>query len=251
MSTPADQVKVKTPPYASVKTFTNAINEIRDVLGHVPERIDRSSFPKLSGAAANEVIAALRFFGLVQGEKAIPTPLFEEYVMASDADRKPVLGRIVREAYSFVLSEASFNIERATSSQVQEVFRAGGVNGSTLTRAITLFLAMTKQAEIKVSPAVKPPTTPNSSKPKKAKREEVSEPVSDVQDATRQERVNNKADVHRFELPIPGKEPVIVLIPKSLDGDDWAMFQQMFAIYVKRWKGFQETGDGGQEEAAP
>lgn len=45
-------------------------------------------------------------------------------------------------------------------------------------------------------------------------------------------------DVHRFELPVPGKESVIVLIPKSLDAEDWEMFQEMFSIYVKRWKGY-------------
>lgn len=48
-------------------------------------------------------------------------------------------------------------------------------------------------------------------------------------------------DVHRFEIPIPGKPSVLIHVPKSLDADDWAMFQQMFGIYVKRWKGFEDT----------
>lgn len=48
-------------------------------------------------------------------------------------------------------------------------------------------------------------------------------------------------DVHRFVLPIPGKPSVVVLIPKSLDSDDWDMFSQMFGIYVNRWKGFHSS----------
>jgi hypothetical protein len=58
-------------------------------------------------------------------------------------------------------------------------------------------------------------------------------------------------DVHRFEIPIPGKPSVVIHVPKSLDADDWAMFQQMFGIYVKRWKGFEDTttkGSGGQPD---
>lgn len=58
-------------------------------------------------------------------------------------------------------------------------------------------------------------------------------------------------DVHRFEIPIPGKPSVVIYVPKSLDADDWAMFQQMFGIYVQRWKGFEDTtkkGSGGQPE---
>ncbi|URX62043.1 hypothetical protein KR767_18660 [Luteibacter anthropi] len=56
-------------------------------------------------------------------------------------------------------------------------------------------------------------------------------------------------DVHRFEIPIPGKPSVLIHVPKSLDADDWEMFQEMFDIYVKRWKGFDgaKKGPGGQQ----
>lgn len=51
-------------------------------------------------------------------------------------------------------------------------------------------------------------------------------------------------DVHRFEIPIPGKPSVVIFVPKSLEAEDWEMFQEMFGIYVRRWKGFQNTSKG-------
>jgi hypothetical protein len=51
-------------------------------------------------------------------------------------------------------------------------------------------------------------------------------------------------DVHRFEIPIPGKPSVVIFVPKSLEAEDWEMFQEMFGIYVRRWKGFQDTSKG-------
>ncbi len=226
--------KGATPPYGSFKTLTSFLNEVRE-RGHVPLRVDRGEMPKLSGSAANETIATLRFLGLVTGEKAEPTPLFEEYVMATDEDRKSVLDRMVRKSYSFLFDAEGFDIQRATANQVHELFRQRGVNGSTLVRAVGLFLSATKDAGIKVSPSIKPPkSVSNGSRPKKEKKPEIPTPA-----------VTPGADdppppgVHRFELPIPGKPSVQVLVPDSMDADDWDMLSQMFGIYVNRWKGYK------------
>ena len=234
MSKPAD--KGVTPAYGSFKTLVSFANDIRDDLGHVPLRIDRSQMTKLSGSVANETIATLRFFGLI-GEKAEPTPLFEEFVMAKDEDRKPILAKMIRSSYSFLLDAPGFSIERATSQQVAELFRAQGVNGSTLQRAMSLFLSAAKEGEIKVSPSIKPPKTPsNGSRPKKEKKVDLLPGVTPTVDDP------PPPGVHRFELPIPGKPSVQVLVPDSLDALDWDMLSQMFGIYVNRWKGYKPAG---------
>jgi hypothetical protein len=226
---------IATAPYGSFRTLTSFLNDLRDQK-HVPSRIDRSSMPKLSGSAANETIATLRFFGFVQGDKDEPTTVLETYVEASDEDRKPMLEKIIREAYSFLFTTSEFNINRATAQQMAELFRTRGVNGSTLVRAVSLFLTAAKEAGIAVSPGVKAPVrsrAPNSGGRPKKDRKDGNTPPPDDEDPPPEE-------VHRFELPIPGKDSVIVLIPKALDSEDWDMFQQMFVIYVKRWKGFKE-----------
>lgn len=247
MSKQAD--KGPTPAYGSFKTLTSFLNEVRDVKGHVPMRIDRGEMPKLSGSAANETIATLRFFGLTSGDQSTPTPLFEQYVMAKDEDRPPILARMVRKAYSFVFDAPNFDVERATAQQVHELFRDRGVNGSTLARAVSLFIASTKAAGIKISPSIKPPKLVSAgNRPKREKK--VEQPAG--QPVIAEPTVPD--GVHRFELPIPGKPSVQVLVPESLDGADWDMLSKMFSIYVERWKGYtppSKTTHPSKEEPSP
>lgn len=247
MSKQAD--KGMTPAYGSFKTLITVANETRDEVGHVPSRIDRSYMPKLSGSAANEMIATLRFFGLVAGEKAEPTPLFEEFVMANDQGRKAALAKMVRQSYSFLLDAPGFNIERATAQQVHEIFRAQGVNGSTLTRAVSLFLAAAKEAGITVSPSVKPPKTNNGARGKKERKVESPAGVAkNGEDEGTRDPLPPPPGVHRFELPIPGKPSVQVLVPESLDADDWEMLSQMFGIYIARWKRYSTSAAQSSRE---
>lgn len=239
MSKQAD--KGVTPAYGSLKTLTSFMNEVRD-RGHIPLRVDRGEMPKLSGSAANETIATLRFFGLVSGEKAEPTPLFEQYVMATDEDRKSVLDRMIRKSYSFLFDTDGFDIQRATAHQVHELFRQRGVNGSTLVRAVGLFLSATKEAGIKVSPSIKPPKTASTgARPKKDKKTDIPPTGTPATDDP------PPPGVHRFELPIPGKPSVQVLVPDSLDALDWDMLSQMFGIYVNRWKGYKPASQKKEE----
>lgn len=232
MTKPAD--KAPTPAYGSFKTMISFLNDIRDT-GHIPMQIDRSLMAKLSGSAKGETLSTLRFFGLTN-EKDVPTQLFDRFAMASDEMRKEVLPEMVRTAYSFVFSTPDFQIERATGHQVTELFRSQGITGGTVSRAMSLFLSAVKEAGIKVSPSIKPPkSSANGSRLKKERKaiDEASPPL--------QQRMEDlpPTGTHRFELPIPGKPSVQVLVPDSLDADDWEMLSQMFGIYVNRWKGYQ------------
>jgi len=232
MSTPHE--KSPTPAYGSFKTLMSFLNDIRDE-GHVPLQIDRSLMTKLSGSAKGETLATLRFFGLTDHQD-VPTKLFERFAMATDEERKKTLPEVVRNAYSFVFDAPNFHVERATGQQVSELFRAHGVSGSTLVRAMSLFLAAAKEADIKVSPSIKPPkNASNGSRPKKKAADEPG-PKTNVVDG---DPAPVPPRTHRFELPIPGKPSVQVLVPESLDAADWDMLSQMFGIYVARWKGYQ------------
>ncbi len=228
------------PAYGSFKTLVSFANDVREG-GHVPLQVDRTLMPKLSGSAVGETLASLRFLGLITpGEKSTPTPKFEEYVMAGDADRQAVLASIVREAYSFLFKAPDFDIERASGQQVADLFRtAGGISGSTLVRAVSFFLAAAKDSGIKVSHNIKPPKQAGGSgNGSRGKRERKAE-IGGTHVAPNRE-LPPDADTHKFELPIPGKPSVVVYIPTTLDAKDWDMFAQMFTIYVARWKGFSQ-----------
>lgn len=241
--------KAATPGYGSFRTLISFANEIRDDIGHVPLRIDRSQMSKLSGSAATDTISTLRFFGLIAGEKAEPTPLFERFVMAKDDEaRKPVLEEMARSAYAFLLNAPGFNIERATAAQVHEIFRSQGVSGSTLVRAVTLFLAVAKEAGIKVSPSVKPPkVTTNGTRSKKERKADAPPPPGGSSGNDNGAQTPPPEGTHRFELPIPGKPSVQVLVPDSLDAADWEMLSQMFGLYVSRWKGYSANAKSKEQ----
>ncbi len=237
--------KTATPAYGSFKTLTSFANDVREG-GHVPLQVDRTLMPKLSGSAVTETLQTLRFLGMIAGEKGTPTPLFEKFVMAKDEDRKEILAEIIRDAYSFIFKAPGFDIERASGQQVADLFRAAGVNGSTLVRAMGFFLAATKDVGIKVSHNVKPPKTASSAKPKKEKK--VTGEPNGAQTFSADDPP--PPGVHRFELPIPGKPSVQVLVPDSMDAADWDMLSQMFSIYVSRWKGYTPPAEKASKPQA-
>lgn len=239
MSTPLESQKAPSPPYGSFKTLVNFSNDVREG-GHVPSQIDRSVMPKLSGSAVFETIAALRFLGLVVGDKTVkPTGLFEQYVMAADQDRPAVLRSLLQSSYSFLLSVPDFDIERASGQQVTEIFRQQGLSGTTVIRAISFFLAAAKEAGIKVSHNVKPPPkVPGTGKSKREKKTEIPTPAPTEAGTSADVADQLPPGIHRFEIPIPGKASVTVLVPDSLDADDWEMLTSMFGLYVARWKGY-------------
>jgi hypothetical protein len=236
--------KIVAPAYGSFKTAISFADELRDDLKHMPSRIDRTLMRKLSGSASTELIATLKYWGLIDGEKAEPTTLFEEFAMASNEARKPILEKIVRKAYAFLLESPGLNIERATTQQVQEIFRTQNISGSTLTRAMSLFIAAAKQAEMKISPSIKPPPKPassNGSRVKKDKKAEMADLAGHEGDDEEEDDEKDElpAHTHRFEIPIPLKSSVQVIVPDDMDAQDWDMLSKMFAIYVERWKGFK------------
>lgn len=237
MASPVEQSKPLTPPYGSFKTLVNFANDVREG-GHVPLQIDRSVMPKLSGSAQFETIAALRFLGLVAGDKTVkPTTLFEAFVMAADEDRPQIMRDLLLKSYDFLLGVPGLDIERASGQQVNDIFREQGLGGSTIGRAISFFLAAAKEAGIKVSHNVKPVKTASSSgKSKREKKADVPSPGDLEKSAPSDLTEHPPAGTHRFEIPIPGKPSVTVWVPETLDADDWEMLTSMFGLYVARWK---------------
>lgn len=50
-----------------------------------------------------------------------------------------------------------------------------------------------------------------------------------------------QTDTDNFNIPIPGKSPINISVPKDLDIDDWAMFASMLQIYISRLKKWGST----------
>lgn len=140
------------PPYLSYKTLRNFLESLK--ASGVSGRIDRSIMPSsMSGANQVLVIAALKFLGLID-EVGIPQDNLHKIVELEKGERAQAYQQALRSAYSFLLKD--LDIERATTRQVEERFKDIGLSTDTVRKAVNFFLLAAKDAEMKVSPHIKP-----------------------------------------------------------------------------------------------
>jgi hypothetical protein len=229
--------KPLTPALISYTSFISFFNQIREG-AVVPARIDKSLMPRASGSQSAGILAALRFFGLIDSIGK-PSEEFKAVVLADDEARKPIMASLIKKSYKFLFEDSDFDLTTASSGQMIAKFRDLDFSGSTLTKTIAFFLAAAKDNGIQVSTYVKAPPPPKGNgatrKPVKPKDDgkHVERPRDDEDDAS-------DSNVERFEIPIPGKSSVKVIVPNDLDADDWEMLQSMITVYIKRWKGFKD-----------
>lgn len=232
--------KPPTPALVSYGTLINFFNLLREH-GEV-QRIDRTLMPKASGSQVSAMLAALKFLQLIHDDGKV-TDALSRLVLATDEERKPLIAELLKARYDFLFNDPHFDLEKATSGQMAEKFRSLNITGSTVTKTISFFLAAASDAGIKVSPHVKPPPQPrvNGSprRPLGAKRKD----GAVVEEEEEEEEDEELTGVERFEVPIPGKASVQVIVPSDLDADDWEMLQSMITVYIKRWKGFKAQAD--------
>ena len=146
--------KLVLPPYIPYKTFVNFINGLRETT--VPSQIDKSVLRSMSGAMQSATIAALKFLGLIDGN-AKSTDKLKQLVDASSENYGAALKNVLMESYNF-LFEGEFSLEQTTGSEVETKFRTKGASGSTVTKCMAFFLSAAKEANIKVSSHVRPPS---------------------------------------------------------------------------------------------
>ncbi len=144
-----NEEKVPAPPYVAFRTFTNFLDWLGEV--GVPTRMDRTFWgQKLSGVSGAQVMAALRFLGLLSDDDR-PDPYVES--MAKDsAQRKTILRELLRSHYEPALRE--LNLERATPGELREKFGIYGLQGDTLRKAVAFFVHAAQYAELPLSPHI-------------------------------------------------------------------------------------------------
>lgn len=138
------------PPYVAYRTFTNFIASLRQ--SGLPNRIDRSVFPGVSGANQSFLLATLSFLGLINKD-GIPTASLKDLV-ENPTNEKAILSKATKEKYDFIF-DGTFNINSATIAQLSEKFRERGIGGSTVVKALSFFTSLCEAAEIKISPHLK------------------------------------------------------------------------------------------------
>lgn len=95
-----DKSRKRLPPYVSYRTFRNFMDGLQQ---RMPSRIDRSYWGDiLSGSTGTQLMASLRFLGLID-EYGRPTTRLKPLAAAKGDQRNSFLRDMANDAYGFVL----------------------------------------------------------------------------------------------------------------------------------------------------
>ncbi len=146
-----DNSRKRSPPYVSYRTFLNFIDGLQQ---RVPARIDRSYWgDMLSGSTGNQLMAALRFLGLMDASGK-PTVRLKPLVSAKGDQRRELLKEIAYESFGFVL-KGSFDPQNATYAQLWEVFHdTFPLTDDVNRKCIKFFIALASDIGIPLSPFI-------------------------------------------------------------------------------------------------
>ena len=105
-----EKSRKRLPPYISYKSFRNFIDNLQQT--GIPSRIDRSYWgERLSGSTGTQLMAALRFLGLVD-TNGVPDERLRQLVMARGEARTAQLRDVTNEAFAFLLM-SNFDLQTA------------------------------------------------------------------------------------------------------------------------------------------
>lgn len=140
------------PPYFAFRTLTNTLDLMKEK--GVPNRVDRTFLVGMSGAGQTQFIAGLKSLGLIDANGNVQTRL-TELAQDTPADRKRLLGEILRERYPEAVDLGTTN---ATTGQLMEIFKEYGVTGDTARKAIAFYLNAARYAgDVPLSPLFQTP----------------------------------------------------------------------------------------------
>jgi hypothetical protein len=136
-----------TAAYVAFPTFRAAIENMAHAV--VPNRIDRSAFPGMAGGVQSQLLASLRFFGLINAEGR-PTPLLHALAVKDEDARKQRLSELLRGRYADLFA---LDLTKTTPSELAEKMgESYGVSGDTREKAVRFLLSAATYSGIQVSP---------------------------------------------------------------------------------------------------
>jgi len=146
-----DKGRKSLPPYVSYRTFRNFVDGLQ--LG-IPARIDRSYWgDRYSGSTGTQLMTALRFLGLIEGN-GIPTTRLRQLASAKGAQRSDILKQIAYTSFDF-LSERSLDPQVATYAQLEEAFyNTYQVTSDVARKCIKFFVSLESDAGVSLSPFI-------------------------------------------------------------------------------------------------
>ena len=146
-----DKGRKHLPPYVSYRTFHNFLEGLQQ---RMPSRIDRSYWgDMLSGSTGTQLMAAIRFLGLIDGNGK-PMDLLKLLASTRGEQRTQLLQDIAHDSFSFVL-RSSLDLESATYAQLEEVFHnTFQLTDDVSRKCVKFFIALVSDAGMTLSPFI-------------------------------------------------------------------------------------------------
>ncbi len=137
----------QTPPYLSYVTFKSTIQGLA-LDGKIPRQIDHSVFPTLSGSTRKTVIAALRFFDLIEDSGA-PTERLVKLVHADEPQWKEFLEVLLTDRFPEQINV----LPDASPKSLRDSFAGsfGRIGASLVEPSVRFLVAAARDAGIPVS----------------------------------------------------------------------------------------------------
>lgn len=222
------QAKSTVPPYATYKSFTNLINDLKE--NGLPDHITPTVL-KGSNSGKAMMKATLKSLGLTNSEGE-PTSKFTQLI-DSEEDYNIVLKGLVENTYHF-LFDGSINLENTTTEKVVDKFKDVGAGGSTVSKCMSFFLAIAKDAGIEVSSRVKAPTPVRvsvpQSKPLKKTGDQLEQPPRSP--STPEE----KKGFVTITVPLHGMPDGCMYFPKDMEPSEWAYTVKIAKFMLENYR---------------
>jgi len=145
---PTEGARDRSAPYMSFQGFLNLLDRLHQ--DGVPQVFDKSFFGQRSGSLVAQTRGTLRFLDLM-GEDKRPTPHLVQMASAEDQERIEILRELARSKYGDAIALGT----DATYGQLAETFRASGLTGTTLRKAVTFYVGLAEHVGIPISPYFK------------------------------------------------------------------------------------------------
>lgn len=221
MTTTATETQPKNPapPYMSYRGLTNLTQNWKV---HLPMRIDRSVLGTYSGGAQSAIMSALRYLRLINAEGE-PTDVLNQLVKSDGAERQRLIRLILKAAYPMMF-ESGFDITKATPAMINERFARTGATGDTLSKCLSFFAAMAKDAGIQLTPHLKTRQrrATNGKRTPKPGGPTPPSPKPDAEDFV--------ALVGYERLPIPGVPNAYIQYPSNITDSICDLFEGMIGV---------------------
>lgn len=158
------QQKPAIPAYIPFRTFEGAVTEALEQQG-LPQRLDRSVFPKLSGSSQSGVLRAFEFLGFTDADGVVQ-PRLRQWI-ADPGERQSVMREIIADRYAPIVALANSS---GTPAQLREEIEKLGVSGSTIPKAIRFYIAASEFAGMPVPPTWKRRVDPADARKRRRRR---------------------------------------------------------------------------------